>query len=192
MYRVAKTFGIIFAMCLTIVVTLYLYTLRKQRESEEFLEVLAEVRMGSTSKKDFLSNMTRLRGIKPPAVSSCNGEMCYEGIGYGIDNSVFGRFSLFPATNLAVGIYFDSHEVVQESIVTLDRRGVAMVTLDEQSELTAKLPQHKEESWSQKELHRALIILDQARPQDLARLSVSCFTSWFGCNTSAKLISGHN
>lgn len=170
---------------------LFLCMLRKQNESRAFLRALAEIRVGTTTKSELTSKMARFRSNESVGASTCYREICYDGIGYGFDNSIFGKFFLFRQTVLAAGVFYDTNNIVQSASVTLDRSGVASATIEERSKTVADLsPQTKiRMDTAGRQVH---LILTPGQPNEISRLSVSCFTSWFGCDTSAKLISGRN
>ena len=187
MHRGLTALGTLIGICATVATALYLCALHKQHEGIAFVKALSEVRVGATSRDEFTKKMMRFKEFESSSIpSACYGEKCYKGVGYGLDNITLGRYSLFPKTNLAAGIFFDSNNIAQGSIVTLDRIEIASATLEEQPELTTE-QSSRATPWSGRtqQIH---LVLDQAHRQDMTRLAVSCFTSWFGCDTAHKLL----
>jgi hypothetical protein len=186
--RTSIVLGTMVGLCATVAAFLYFCTIHKQHEGIAFLKALSDVKIGATTKDEFTKEMTRFKNFESPSMlSSCYDKQCYKGVGYGLDNSTLGRYTLFPATNLAAGVFFDSNNIVQGSMVTLDRIGIASATMEESLEVTPKTST-KAGPWSggTQQIH---LVLDGAHRQDLTHLSVSCFTSWFGCDTALKLVS---
>ncbi len=168
---------------------MFLSTLRKQNESRAFLRVLAEVRVGTTTKSELASKLASFRSNESVGASMCYPEVCYDGLGYGFDNSVFGKFVLFPKTVLAVGVFYDTNNIVQAASVTLDRSGVASATVDVGPKAVADLsPETKTRTDTAGRQVHLMIAPEQSN--EITRLSVSCFTSWFGCDTSKELLAG--
>jgi hypothetical protein len=179
--------GALIGLCAAGVIVLYCCAIHREHEGSAFLRALSEVKVAATTREDFTKKMMRYKEFESSSLpSACYEEKCYQGVGYGIDNSTLGRYLIFPGTNLAAGVYFDSNNIVQGTIVTLDRIGVASATLEERPEPTGKASV-KTTPWSGRtqQIH---LVLDDAHRQDIPRLSVSCFTSWLGCDTAQKLL----
>jgi hypothetical protein len=179
------------AGCLaTVAISMCTCIIKKQRDGAALLEALSHMSVGSTSKEEFSRRVLKFTQYKSPSVASaCYGGNCYKGVGYGIDNSIFGR-SLFPETSLEVGAFFDSNELLQGIIVTLDRTDIASAVLEEQPESSARPPNTAESTERDSTLIH--LYLDHAHEHDLTRLSISCFTSWFRCNAARNLFPEKN
>jgi hypothetical protein len=187
-HRTLIAIGVLAGLCAAVIAALYLCTIRKQHNGIAFVNALAQVRVGTTTRADFAREMTSFKKFESSSVpSACYGDKCYKGVGYGLDNGAFGKYSLFPTTNLAAGVFFDSSDILQGSIVTLDRIGIASATLEVRPELATD-NSTRASSWNgrNQQIH---LILNQEHLQDMTHLKVSCFTSWFGCDTARKLLS---
>ena len=168
-------------------IVIYSRTIQKQNEAAAFLRVLSDVRIGHTTRDDFAKTMISFKKYESSRASSvCSGGKCYSGVGYGLDNRAFGRYSLFPNTNLAAGVYFDSDNFVQSLLVTLDRTDIASVTVEEQPEtMTEPARRFQFPEGSAKQLH---VVISQENRDRLTQLSTPCFTSFVGCDTTQKLL----
>jgi hypothetical protein len=167
---------------------LYCCALHAQHEAAAFLSALSEAQVGVTSRDEFMKSTARFKELESQSTGSdCRGGKCLTGPSLGFENSTFGRFHLLPPTGVAVGVYFDSQDIYQGSSVILVRYEVAYVHMEEESEATAKAANAVPHWSSEEKLH---LHLDPAHRHDLTRLRVSCFTSWFGCDTARELVSG--
>lgn len=168
--------------------SMYYCALRKQRSAMTLLSAMTEIKMGATTKEELSKKLSAFNAFKSTTVSSsCFEGQCYKGVGYGIDNSSFGRIFLFPKTNLAVGVYFDSNNTVQGIIVSIDRLETATVTLESQPVL-AMAPQGKWPTTNDMSVRRIHRRLEQSQFGDIVQLNTSCFTSWVGCSTAHQLM----
>jgi len=167
---------------------LYCCALHAQHEATAFLSALSDAQVGVTSRDEFMKLTARFKELESQSTGSdCRGEKCLTGPSLGFENSAFGKFILFPPTIVAVGVYFDSNDIYQGSMVTLDRYGTASVHVEEGPEAMTKAVNPAPHFGNVEKLH---LHLDPAHRHDLARLRVSCFTSWFGCDTARELVSG--
>jgi hypothetical protein len=168
-------------------IVIYSRTIQKQNEAAAFLRALSDVRFGHTTRDDFAKTMIRFKKYESSRASSvCSDGKCYEGVGYGLDNSAIGRYSLFPNTNLAAGVYFDSDNFVQGLIVTLDRTDTASVTVEEQPGTVGESArQFQFREGNAKQFH---LVISQDNRDRLTQLSTPCFTSFVGCDTAQKLL----
>ena len=173
-------------------VALYSYVLQQQHNAKAILRTLADVQLGVTNKDDFLAQMARFNKYKSSKefAGYSNGKS-YQSVGYAISNTVLGTgYSMFPRTMVSVSVYFDSNRTTQAWIVTIynDSASVTIVDeLDPPPGISADVvPNSEPAQWPEKR------VLHQILPQDLKRISTSCFTSWFGCNTSKRLLAGRD
>jgi hypothetical protein len=186
--RIFKVLGIAFSTAIVVLAIAYLYVVRERLEAKAFLKALSEVRTGITTREEYENKMKRFRGSGSSGATACYENGCLSGDGYTFENSVIGRLHLFPETILAVGVYFDSSNILQARVVTLDRYGMATATLEQ-------LPPGASKATGEGALPRVHIrsglihkILDNSRPEELNDLAVSCFTSWYGCDTAEDLL----
>jgi hypothetical protein len=181
----------IVGICATALAVAYFCTLQKQNAAKTILITLADVRLGITTKNDFLSHMARFSKYKSSTdIISYRTNSTYRGVEYYVSNLVIGKYSMFRRTSVSISVFFDSNSVAHDWDVTIYNEKV-LVTLENELDLppgmTEGLTPHSE--WAQWPESRAL---HQVDPQDLKRISTSCFTSWFGCDTSEKLLTGRN
>ncbi len=180
--------SIVASLCAVVLTVSYLYSLRRQHEARAILSALADVEVGVTKKGDFLKQMTRFNGYKSPTefVGYSNGAT-YHAVEYTITNTFLDRYSMFPRTVISASVYFDSNDIAHHWIVTIDNES-ALATmeneLDPSSGISPDVIPHSEPAqWPEKRvLHLP--------PQDLKRISTSCFTSWTGCDTNKRLLTG--
>jgi hypothetical protein len=171
-------------------VVLYCLVLGEQHDAADFVATLSDAQVGVTTRDEFMKKTARFKEIESPSsASNCSGENCPAGPGLGLEfeNSIFGKFILFPPTIVSVGVNFDSNDIYQGSSVTLDRYGTAYVHMEEEPEAMARAANATPHWSSAEKLH---LHLDPAHRHDLTRLRTSCFTSWFGCDTAGGLVSG--
>ena len=191
MRRILIVLATIIGLTLACAIVVYCHAIYRQSEGIAFLQALSDVKVASTTRDEFTKKMMAFKEFESSSVpSACYEKKCYTGVGYGIDNSILGKYLMFPGTNLAAGVYFDSNNIVKGTIVTLDRIGIASATVEERPEPTGKASV-KTTPWSGRtqQIH---LVLDDAHRQDIPRLSVSCFTSWLGCDTAQKLLAHGN
>jgi hypothetical protein len=192
MRRTFTVLEVSFTIAILVLTAGYLYVVKEKLEAAAFLKALSEVRTGVTTREEYENKMRKFHITESAGATACYEDGCLSGVGFGFDNSVLGRIHLFPETVLAVGVYFDSSNIVKASSVTLDRHGVAIVTLDQEPPKTGEAiggaaagPMvHVREGL----IHK---ILDNSKPEELNDLAVSCFTSWYGCDTPEDLLSKH-
>src|SRR5208282_2422568 len=100
MRRAMMVIGTLIGLCVTVAIALYLCAIYKQREGVAFVKTLSEVRVGATTRDEFTKEMTRFKKFESSSTpSACYSDKCYKGVGYGLDNSIAGRYSIFPETN---------------------------------------------------------------------------------------------
>jgi hypothetical protein len=149
---------------------------------------LADVQLGATKKDDFLEHMAKFNRYKSSReFLGYSNDKSYQGVGYGISNIVLGRYSLFPYTITSVSVYFDSNGIVHDWIVTIHNKAASVTLIDELDPPPSVLIPRPESTQRPKGM-----VLHQVNPQDLKGISTSCFTSWFGCDTSKRLLTGQN
>ena len=186
-----RIFAILVALVgasILVLVGCYLYVVKERLEATAFLQALSEVKTGVTTREEYENKMRRFHLKESSGATACYENGCLSGDGYTFENSVIGRFHLVPETILAAGVYFDSSNILQARVVTLDRYGMATATLEQ-------LPPGANEATDEGALPKVHIrsglihkILDNSRPEELKDLAVSCFTSWYGCDTAEDLL----
>ena len=181
----------IVGICATALAVAYFCTLQKQNEAKAILITLGDVRLGITTKNDFLDHMARFSKYKSSVdISSYRTNATYRGVEYYVSNRVIGKYSMFRRTSVSISVFFDSNGIAHDWNVTI-YNDKALVTLENEvnppPSMLEGLAPHSE--WAQWPESRAL---HQVNPQDLKHISTSCFTSWFGCDTSKRLLTGSN
>jgi len=178
----------IVCMCAIVMAVSYFYVLQKQNEAKAILKALADVQLGVTKKVDFLEHMEKFDRYKSSTeFAGYSNDKSYQGVGYGISNIVLDRYSLFPYTVVSVSVYFDSNGIAHMWDVAIHNKTASANLMDELDPPPSVLIPRP--AWAQRPKG---MVLHQVNPQELKRVATSCFTSWFGCDTSAKLISGRN
>jgi hypothetical protein len=175
-------------LCVVTGAILYFCANHRQNEGMAFLKALSDVRVGTTSKNEFTQKMIGFNKFESASTPSTwfEGKQ-YEGVGYGIDNSIFNKYLMFPETNLAAGVFFDSDNIVKGISVTLERKGILYATLDERPRLAAAAASNPR-PWAGRSQQLIHLVIDPAHREDFSHLSVFCFTSWSGCNTARDLL----
>jgi hypothetical protein len=179
------------SICATALAVAYFRTLQKQNEAKAILITLADAWLGITTKDDFLNHMARFSKYKSSVdISSYRTNATYRGVEYYVSNLVIGKYSMFRRTSVSISVLFDSNNIAHDWNVTI-YNDKALVTLENEldpppSMLEGLTPHPVPDQWPE---GRVLRLVD---PQDLKRVSTSCFTSWFGCDTSERLLTGHN
>jgi hypothetical protein len=181
----------ILGICAIALAFAYFCTLQKQNEAKAILITLAEVRLGVTNKHDFFDHMNRFGKYKSSMdIFSHSSNSDLKGVEYDISNAVIGKYSIFRKTFISISVYFDSSDKVYKWDVIFYNDNASVFIMDELNPppnvSIGSIPRSKSTQWPES---RAL---HQVNTEDLKLISTSCFTSWFGCNTSKMLLTGSN
>jgi hypothetical protein len=181
----------IVGICATALAVAYLCTLQRQNEARAILITLADVRLGITTKKDFIDHMAQFSQYKSSAdVFSYRTNATYGGVEYYVSNLIIGKYSMFHPASISISVFFDSNGIAHDWDITIFNQK-ALVTLENELDPPPGMLEgaNQHSAWAEWPDGR---VLHQVDPQNLKRISTSCFTSWFGCDTSKKLLTGRN